>query len=128
MFSLNYYSNPSVIYTGFSDRTMEYGTYCIKELNSRGISVYGELCYLVLKDGFYYLYCGGRELGFLSNKNDGTDVNFKRFVNSLYNDIGDFYCVAFPCFIEWFPFSNKYVVFKDKDSFSDIEKSISLYS
>lgn len=129
MFSLglNYYNNPDILYKGFSDNTVKYGNGCIKELKSSGISVYDSLCYLINRNGVFYLFCGSNELGFLSNKNDGTDVNFKKFVISAYKDIGNFYCIAFPCYIEWFPFSNKYIVFKTKDSFKGIQENIKSY-
>ena len=124
---LNYYNNPNILYRGFSDNTIKYGKDCIKELNTSGISVYEELCYLVNRQGVYYLYCGSKELGFLTNENDGTDVNFKRFINSVFKDVGHFYCIVFPCYIEWYPFSNKYIVYKTEESFNDILESIKSY-
>ncbi|MGV3076459.1 hypothetical protein ACEE21_15380 [Clostridium baratii] len=129
MFSLglNYYNNPNIIYKGFSDKTLKYGNDCIKELRNSGISVYDSLCYLINKEGLFYLYSGSSELGFLTNENDETDISFKKFVNSAYSDIGSFYCIAFPCYIEWYPFSNKYIAFKTRDSFEDIKESISSY-
>lgn len=120
----NFYNSPDIKFKGFSSKTNEYCNKCIKELLSSGINTNYSLCYLINKDGLFYLYSDSQELGFLTKENDGTDVNFKMFINSAYNDIGDFYCIALPCSAEWYPFSNRIIAFTTKESFDDISKTI----
>lgn len=122
--NINYYSNSDIKFKGFSGNTVDFGNMCIKELTSSGISIYDSVCFLVNVKGVFYLYCNNQELGFLSNENDGSDVLFKKLIASVYKDIGAFYCLAFPCNTEWYPFSNRLVAYKTKEAFSRVSSII----
>lgn len=122
--NINYYSNSDIKFKGFSGNTVDFGNMCIKELTSSGISIYDSVCFLVNEKGVFYLYCNNQELGFLSNENDGSDVLFKKLIASVYKDIGAFYCLAFPCNTEWYPFSNRLVAYKTKEAFSGVSSII----
>lgn len=117
----------NVIVSGYSKETLKWADNCINELYSSGVAVGKKLCHFRMEDKHFNLYYSIKHLGFLSNRNDGTDVTFKRFLSYLRNDIGeDFYCVVFPCKVGYFPYSGKLVVFKTEESFRDIyEKMLS---
>lgn len=123
-FSFNFYSNEEVVYKGFSDNTLKYADKCIKELSASGLNSYENICYLARDTDVFSLYYSIKRLGFLSKENDGTDTTFKKFIYYLYKDIGKFYAVVFPCYVDWYPYSNRVVVFKTKESFNSIKGNI----
>lgn len=109
-----------VIVSGYSKETLKWADNCINELYSSGVVVGKRLCHFRMEDNHFNLYYSIKQLGFLSNKKDGTDVTFKRFLSYLKDDIGeDFYCVVFPCEVSYFSYSGKLVVFKTEESFRD---------
>lgn len=113
--------NSSIITNGYSDNTLEWGNICVSELNACDVPLNSRLCYIRKIDGYFHLFYSIKDLGYLSNKNDGTDVNFKRFLTYLRNDIGeDFHCVVFPCVLEGYPYINKFVVYKTEEAFKPV--------
>ena len=106
-----------IVVSKFSSETKQFCSWCLDELSSAYVPTKNRLNYFIRNGSHFHLYSSLKSLGYLS-KEDEEDITFKRFISSLYNDVGDFYAVVFPIDVNWFPYFGEIVVYKTEESFA----------
>jgi hypothetical protein len=120
----------------FSGKTMNYMRECLKVLKSHNYNPDKVLTSLHMKVIDYkpgwHLEYSFKDLGVMSNKNDGTDTSYKNLVSSIREDFGEFERLVFPCSIgEGYVFDNKLVAYKHNSYLQDyyelLESTVEMY-